>query len=1390
MHTRPILFLIGWLIPALLFSQSSGPEIEPGVFYLKIREEWHGSDPASGKKVFSLSQFETEVIYLSRESLKKTNSNSRTDHTILDGLYKVHVTQNVNLDSLILALSKFDNVAYVEPVYLETIFYTPNDPQIINGNQPYLETIRAFDAWDLSKGSKEVVIGIVDTGLDLDHEEIRNKLYHNAGDPQNGVDDDNNGYIDDYTGFDFADNDSIAQCDPNFHGNRVGGLAGAETDNGQGIAGVGFEALICPLKIFRSTDNNSHNAYDAILYAADNGIDILNLSWGSENSYSQAAQDIINYAVLEKDVVIIAAAGNTPEDLKFYPASYDNVLSVGATDNNDLKASFSTYNISVDLVAPGKSIYSTFKENGYSTDGGTSYSAPMVAGAAALVRSLYPDLNARQVMELIRVSSDEIYRFGTNSTYQEKMGKGRLNVFKTLAQTGQKAARITNFTYETSLGSEVFYDDTVSLSFQVTNYLSPLADLRVTLSSPSEYVTFLKNEINIGALDSLGAVLIDDKFLVLHEDTPPETTVLLRFGFDDNSYDDFQYAEFTTHPDHINFGNDQLQFTISGNGNLGYQEDGFKKGIGLLWNGKKVLSHAGFLAGVSASELSDNLPTYISSNVREQDFNVIRHIRHYPSETAEYSIHSTFLDDSAANPLELSIDQKAFAPADDSFLILEYRVVNRTADTLKDLVSGIYLDWDLMNRSQNRSAFDPDNNILYTVDKDSTQFAGCRTPGNQFIYQALDLFSTSGNTADLEDELNDSIKYTLASSLRFDSAGISGNGNDVADLLADTLTLLPFRGQKVAFFVALASTYNNLNLLLDRADSMYQKILSIPSLLETYVSCEGAALEIDPQSGDRFRFYSDPLGTQVISEGDTLITGPISMDTTFYLQNLDSVYEGDIQRLDIRLVDDVADFSLNTDTLYLDHSINTVTFTDQSFRPDTWFWDFDNGVQATVRNPVVNFSSPGNYEISLTVTNELGCTGSRTKMLLVAERPEKPQLDALTVCRNQSFNVAATNADSIALYLYADSPYPIIESGSVFFEGFSTDTCFYATNITGPFESTKQKFCIEVDAVRSRFTYRPDTIAVEPVALFLNTSQHSANVVWYIDHVFAGTAEQLPLLIEKAEYTIALVAKAFSGCTDSVSQTIHFAASPTPIIQFDMTCYGERAVISPTNGHTFGFYSDPDLDNLIKKGQRLEMDSVIYSDTVFVVGLDSILPSAPVEVIIDPVLNDFFIVADPDTLFLSEGKTASLSASEADLVTYAWYLGGRFIESAPEPILFFDTVGSYEIVLEAMSNLGCTALDTIWYLVQDHQLEESPLKNPDEAILKLYPNPTNGKLLLESLPENCTVTVTNLSGKIILNRSLSSQSCEIDFSGNRQGIYFMTITSGQGTVRKKIQLNK
>lgn len=346
------------------------------------------------------------------------------------------------VEQAIARLSADPRVEYAEPNYLLQADRLPDDPRL--PEQYALRNtgqtggaagadVDAARAWNIATGDPSVLLAVIDTGIDPAHPDLRDNLFVNAGEiAGNGVDDDGNGFVDDVTGWDFANGDNDP-FDDSFHGTHVSGIAAAAGNNGRGIAGVAWRARILPVKFLAADGIGfSADAIRSIDYATLMGARILNSSWGG-GAFSNAMFDTIS-AVDVAGVLFVAAAGNDTENIDIephYPASYDlpNLIAVAATDAEDRLGTFSSYGAKAVLLgAPGAGILSTVPGGGYDVVSGTSMAAPMVSGAAALLLSAEPGLTIPEIRARLASSARPV-----PALQGRTVSGGRLDLFRLLA---------------------------------------------------------------------------------------------------------------------------------------------------------------------------------------------------------------------------------------------------------------------------------------------------------------------------------------------------------------------------------------------------------------------------------------------------------------------------------------------------------------------------------------------------------------------------------------------------------------------------------------------------------------------------------------------------------------------------------------------------------------------------------------------------------------------------------------------------------------------------------------------------------------------------------------------------------------------------------------------
>ena len=247
----------------------------------------------------------------------------------------------------IAALEAEPAIEWAEPNYTFALDAAPDDPYYETRQKPYLDRLEMPAAWDYTAGRSEVVIAILDTGLKMDHEDLRDGVWTNRDEiPANGVDDDNNGFVDDVNGWNFPDGNHQIY-DDHGHGTHVAGIAAARINNGLGIAGIAGGATIMPVDVFNYGIGTYEDMIRAMIYATDNGARVINMSLGA-SSYSRGEEMAVDYA-WSHGVVVVAAAGNTGSESYHYPAAHGNAIAVAATDAADNRAGFSTFGAFVDV---------------------------------------------------------------------------------------------------------------------------------------------------------------------------------------------------------------------------------------------------------------------------------------------------------------------------------------------------------------------------------------------------------------------------------------------------------------------------------------------------------------------------------------------------------------------------------------------------------------------------------------------------------------------------------------------------------------------------------------------------------------------------------------------------------------------------------------------------------------------------------------------------------------------------------------------------------------------------------------------------------------------------------------------------------------------------------
>jgi hypothetical protein len=841
--------------------------------------------------------------------------------------FEITFDPNRPVDEFINELYATGYIDVAEPVYRQKILdmpagpFTPDDAE--RSAQYYLSNIRAYEAWGITQGSDDVIIAIVDSGVDTSHPDLAPKLYINEADPVDGVDNDHNGYIDDYRGWDFSGPVRISERDPSFtgdndptvpkagvgfsHGTQVGGVAAAATNNSIGISGVGFNAKLLFTKHYADNQASTEKEYDTdtfqgMVYAARQGARIINCSWGSY-ARSQISQDLINYVTKDLGCLVVAAGGNKWEERFVYPASYDNVLSVAALRENNVIAY--TYNKAVDLSAPGIAIRTTDFGGGYTTIDGSSFSAPMTCGAAALVASIFPEYNGPQLGEQLRVTADRsLYTVGVNAEarYKDRLGMGSLDVYASLTRTSP-SLRVLKYDLLDPEGNVAEPGDNARLYFDIANYLqSTSPTLEITIATADASVNITRGKITPGVI--VGGKTVRNNAtpfeLTLNSNLVEGQVIDLLVTFSDGDYQDYQHISFVPNLPYRTMEENQIKTSIASAGRIGYADAvNSQGGIGFTYNGKSMLYEMGLILGSSADDILNCVRGAIEGQY-DQDFVSTSQIRKtVPGEDADAEINGSFSDNDVTSEQHVRISYRTHVwrgTPYDKFAVVEYTVTNAQATPMTDFYVGLFADWDVTpNGGQDAASWDADTRVGYVYSKASSALphAGIQVLNGTPNYYAIDNApDPNNNSFGLYDGFTDAEKFTAISSDRT-AAGAAGAGADVSHVVsAGPYTLAQGESVKVAFALHGASNLTDLLASARAADELYNEVLQIPLplVLPTEV-CTGCNATLVATGGSDYNWYKDQYGGAPLATGPEFTMISVQNDTIVYVSNASGGHE-------------------------------------------------------------------------------------------------------------------------------------------------------------------------------------------------------------------------------------------------------------------------------------------------------------------------------------------------------------------------------------------------------------------------------------------------------------------------------------------------------------------
>ncbi|HVZ40838.1 MAG TPA: S8 family peptidase [Candidatus Kapabacteria bacterium] len=608
-------------------------------------------------------------------------------------------------------MARLPEVEYAEPIVVPHTcgldgVAPPNDPLL--SQQYQVDQVKLKQAWEVWKGDTNMVIAIVDAGIDQTHEDLSPNIKQNPGEfgldaqghdkATNGIDDDHNGTVDDWRGANLTaidDGSKPGETIGEDHGTQVSGYAAAATNNGIGIAGAGYLCKFFPIKTALKSGGSLIRAYDGLVYAIRvRHFKIVNCSFGAD-TYSQALQDLITDLATTNDCAIVAASGNGVLYENFYPAGYDHVFGVGALDRSDQFGT--TWGEQVDVVSPGG--FSTNPNNGYADLGtATSYATPVVSGIMGLVRTKFPALNAEQAAAHIRLTSDPLPLVPGK---ERLTGYGRVNALRAVSTDPFSHPAVMVDTVWMTDDNGVIEDRAGvgrfgRLRLRLVNILGNATNVRVKMAvyNTDSSALFIKDTaLSLASINTNEAKVVDGGIrFQLKQPTPGR----LRFRVDitaDGGYTDYHYDKVLFYQPYITYRTPNVTMSLTDQGRIGFADYSANTiGDGLQYQGTSFLYEGGFILSTNAVQVLSNIRSGDPATQRA-DFNVVE----LPSATNNYTLT---LNDAGAGQRRIGLEMRVNVITLDSVpdgIALRLRTKNISGSRLDSLRIAMFMDWDLDN---------------------------------------------------------------------------------------------------------------------------------------------------------------------------------------------------------------------------------------------------------------------------------------------------------------------------------------------------------------------------------------------------------------------------------------------------------------------------------------------------------------------------------------------------------------------------------------------------------------------------------------------------------------------------------------------------------------------
>ena len=504
--------------------------------------------------------------------------------TDLSRLIEVRFHDSISVWNWAYRLNKSGLVEYAEPRFKVSPLLNPNDPGY--GFQWQIPHIGADSVWSVSTGDTTTIIAVVDGGTNFSHPDLQANIAYNYADPIDGLDNDGDGYIDNFRGWDTGDNDNNPNYTPNDsynsnHGVLMSGYIAATPNNQIGIAGIGYHTKYLPVKMVKSNEGWSRG-YEGIVYAARKGAHFINCSWGGTTP-SLFAQDVLKYAVLDKGCVVFAAAGNSNNQTILYPSGYELTVSVGASTNANVKSNGSSFYRQVNIHAPGVNTYTT-TGNSYGYGTGTSDASAITTGAAGLLHGALQNFSPAQISDILLNHALPTDTIAANAAFIEKMGEGRVDLIRAAFQPKRARLHFMKRTWNDSDADGVFLPgDTVYLGGESLNrLLGAHASLTIRVQAFSPHVLWIDSLAQPGAVPGGGTISHpwNEFRFIVGPNCPNNLRVHFRATYTDTAKVGQTDFYLFLNPEQYDWTENEIHISIGATGRLGFSDNSTYQGIG------------------------------------------------------------------------------------------------------------------------------------------------------------------------------------------------------------------------------------------------------------------------------------------------------------------------------------------------------------------------------------------------------------------------------------------------------------------------------------------------------------------------------------------------------------------------------------------------------------------------------------------------------------------------------------------------------------------------------------------------------------------------------------------------------------------------------------------